>query len=186
MASYVALWILVAMLTVRTIQVARSSRPASQGLAKQDHGLELGKPFPITSMRTLQGHEVRLQQETGVVVLFTSVSCPACQDLHAALVRYRRKRPDLQIMLFMLGDELGVRDTVDQYGLDLPVSVLRHGDVERFGTRIFPFGYRLSPTGDVVSKGVVNGEVHLDLLLRADPLAPTPSLESGYFNKKRG
>ncbi|HET8580135.1 MAG TPA: thioredoxin-like domain-containing protein [Nitrospiraceae bacterium] len=186
LASYVALWIVVAVLVMAVLVFARQigllhRRLPPLGARMENAGPEIGtEPPPVTGLTT-EGRPVRLGHVGGKrsLLVFVSPTCEVCRDLAPAvrsLERSERSRLDL-LLVSIRGNATENRSFIRQHKLDdVPLIVSPElGDEYRIPST--PYAVLVDRDGLVRAKGIVNNLEHLESLLNAAEMGH-PSVES--------
>jgi hypothetical protein len=168
LASYIALWVLVAVLAVALLalynhfgQMYMSSR---EGRAA--HGPAEGSALAPAEARDVLGTPVTIPVPgRDTLMVFTTTQCELCDELKPGLNRLARAHPECAVLVICGGE----REPVERWGRDLPDPVLvpdRTSHIAaRYGIGLLPFLVMTSETGVVVTRGIVNSEQDLELAL---------------------
>lgn len=168
--SHIILWILVLMLTALSIQrktqKTEMPMPKPMMLFQSEHGAALGERFPITVFRSLDQEEIRIQEDgKHTILLITSPLCSACKELYPAIMPFVQKYGSAyRVITIMLDDAEQTKSLVLSHRITSPVVFLNKDELDKTETKLYPFGYLLSPEGTVLSKGIVGNADQLELL----------------------
>lgn len=168
MATFYMQWLMILLLSVGVITLFKKQLDVKLGM--RHHGMDQGKPFPITSIQAINGehHLVGIQQAQPTIFIMTSAGCGACATLYPCLNRVAQRTRGTQFVLMVMGEHQEVLELANKYELNIPVGILTESMMESTETSIFPFAYALSASHKVVAKGTLNNEEHLRLLLESD------------------
>ncbi|MNJ66893.1 hypothetical protein D3C77_630140 [compost metagenome] len=87
----------------------------------------------------------------------------ACSGLYPIINELPKKMPNYQYLLLMEGSEEDVSLAITKYELKVPVIRMDH--FMELRTPVVPFGYFVSNSGEVISKGIVNNDGHIKTLI---------------------
>lgn len=194
LASYVALWVVVAcmaalhvgtlrqigliQLRARPAQDRRVPTPEEDGPRIGDRLPEFGRPID----NGYDGQAIR-RPEPGVQTLVMSMSalCEGCQDLVAPLNDLAAARgASLQLVAIMRGDEGPCRSFLGIFPLHMPVYFdPDHALANSLNLHQSPFGLLYDDRGRLVRKGMATNSDDLAALL-GDMSAPPEALASVY------
>ncbi len=188
LASYVALWVLVVLLTVVVLGLVRQLGlihlrlgPESDLLATTE-GLELGSMAPdFRAADVVHGKELTLSDLKGRpnVLVFIAPTCGPCRELMPHVVNFQRSRDGkANVVLFNQSDPQISLELARAYKLPMPVLPDPEGVISKsYQVRATPFGYGLDKNGVVRRRGVVNNLEGLEALLKdASPSEPKVEL----------
>lgn len=125
--SQIVLWILVLFLTYTVLNSRTGHSEKKKGmLLHQGHGLSIGEKMPDICTKPIlinnndkHEHDNRL----ATVYLFTSATCPVCNELYPILSRYAEKN-NVNINLFIQGDIDEIHEKIVANNLTIPVFQL--------------------------------------------------------------
>ena len=148
MIAFVALWIVVGVLTVTVVALLRQigvlhQRIAPMGTHFAGEGPELDVAAPNVG--------VDWSQSALTVLLFTSRSCTLCREMKPALDIFRRQYRELRIRTVDLDDDAGVFDAMS--------------------VRSTPYLVTVDGSGVVRGRGVANSLEQIEELVRESQLA---------------
>ncbi len=162
-------WTLLILVTYVMISGKANLRPLnSHQLPQQDSGIPRGAAFPRAKLTTITGDIVDISgpKLEPTIVFFTASDCPACKNLYPIIEIVRKKHAsEFNFVSIIVSNEQTLSDYVRIHNINIPVTHVTSDDIEEFKTKIFPFAYLLSPSGQVLAKGGIIGEEHFNLLL---------------------
>jgi methylamine dehydrogenase accessory protein MauD len=170
LASYIALWIIVALQGVAIFLLLRQLGimylGTAQGVARD--GIAPGTKAPDFSLPALDGSTVSLRAMRGLptVLVFGSSNCNPCRSLVPELNDFAAElRDSLRVLFLCRGSESEARAFAEQTAITVPVAA--HPDEElsdKYKARVTPFAFVIDGEGVVRSKGLSNNRLHLDAL----------------------
>lgn len=174
--SHVALWLVVALLSVLVILLARQMgliyrRLGSAPARMENDGPAIGESVPEMTVRTLAG-ETKIIGGSNLIsrlLVFVSVGCPAC-NLVAPAVRAvsKKERSALETLIVSISaDERAVRDFVKRNKLLEVPCIISNELAKRYEIHGPPYGVLLDRDGVVRAKGLVNNLDHIESLINA-------------------
>lgn len=136
-------------------------------------GLEAGTPAPAVSLQTPAGDPVSLDDFQGspVLVMFSSVSCPACQEMVPELSRFEARNPDLPLLVISRGTPDENRALVADNGLGATVAQWEDEVARRYRVPGTPFFYFVDAGGVIRRSGFAISAAELEDLADLDPTA---------------
>jgi peroxiredoxin len=144
-----------------TLKVKRPS----DVLARHAHrggGLKPRMVAPPFSLPRLDGGRVSLGDYRGrrLLLVFSSSSCPACDQVLPELEAFHRRSPDLPIVMVTRGEPDENRAKVAGLGLTFPVALQQNWEVSRkyrkFAT---PAAYVIDEEGEIAAPVAVGGAI---------------------------
>ena len=168
--SVVALWLVVLLLCILVFILYRELgvRLLSTALAVSHDGLAVGESVPKLEFQGLSSGTVAIpngHSALRTLVVFGSHRCPSCAALASHLNRfYEAHRTEIQVYYVVDETSEGARLTTAELGLEVPVLSHRTA-IDQYKARVTPFAFVLDSAGRVLSKGLVNNQNHLDMLL---------------------
>jgi peroxiredoxin len=144
-----------------TLKVKRPS----DVLARHAHrggGLKPRMVAPPFSLPRLDGGRVSLGDYRGrrLLLVFSSSSCPACDQVLPELEAFHRRSPDLPIVMVTRGEPDENRAKVAELGLTFPVALQQNWEVSRkyrkFAT---PAAYLIDEEGEIAAPVAVGGAI---------------------------
>lgn len=174
--SHVALWLVVALLSVLVILLARQMgliyrRLGSAPARMENDGPAIGESVPEMTVRTLAG-ETKIIGGSNLIsrlLVFVSVGCPAC-NLVAPAVRAvsKKERSALETLIVSISaDERAVRDFVKRNKLLEVPCIISNELAKRYAIHGPPYGVLLDRDGVVRAKGLINNLDHIESLINA-------------------
>lgn len=191
--SAALLWMLVVIEAIAIWALARQIgvlqlRIAPTGARMANAGLELGEEAPWFSEQDIRGRTVTPGWRRGkpTLLIFTSIGCPACEDLYPAiptLLRHESMRIDVVIVSLQANSpEHQVYAT--EHRLDRLPYMMSPALAGAYQVAATPYAILINEDGKVYTKGIANTLEHLESLLNA--------IDSGYpsfdamMNAQRG
>jgi len=178
-ASYVVLWMIVALLTVvmvgtlRQLGIIQLRFGSDPGALITPEGLDRGTEAP-----RFEGVDVRTQQRIRLdalrghpsVVVFLSPTCSSCGDLAPHLNDLARERQgEINVVAVCAADETTSREFAQQVKLRTPVLADPTNAIgASYGVQHTPFAFLLDPSATILIRGVVNTWPQLDALLEEE------------------
>lgn len=176
LVSYLALWLLAALLVLVVAVLARQigllhRRLAPSGARMENEGPEIGEVVPELTALDLEGREVTLGsvRRKQTLLLFISATCPTCEELMPAVRSvWKSERNSTEVLMVTLGtDEKRNRDFVARHKLlDIPLIVSESVALQ-YRVSSPPYGVLVDESRTVRAKGVVNHLEHLESLINA-------------------
>ncbi len=167
MASYIALWILVVVLSVvvvgayRQIGIMQLRLGNAGALDIEDQGPPIGDPIPPRSLVDVRGGEHSIGDGAEAMLVFMSVGCPACEHLLPSLHVYNQ---EYRTIIVTGGLESAAMELSSRAG-SIPV-VWNARLVDDYAISLPPFAVRVDSRGKVVGKGIVNNLRQIENLER--------------------
>jgi methylamine dehydrogenase accessory protein MauD len=177
LASYIALWIIVALQGVAIFLLLRQLGimylGTAQGVARD--GIAPGTTAPDFALPVLAGTGGRLDGSTAslaafagrpLVLVFGSSNCTPCRSLVPELNEFAADQRDALSVLFLCrGSESEARAFAEQTAITVPVAAHPDEDLsDKYKARVTPFAFVIDGEGVVRSKGLANNRLHLDAL----------------------
>lgn len=195
LASYVALWVVVALVLVLQVGVLRElgmlrrknepETPRRRVTPPIDEdGPGIGSRMPDLTVEILDGGTLSLRayaDGTPALVVCMAPLCEGCQlivdSLHALLAERPR---DLRAVAIMRGNADACRSFMSVFRLQMPVIVDPQGDATRaFNIHSSPCGLLYDDRGALVRQGVIVYREDLAALM-GDPTVPEKALANVY------
>jgi methylamine dehydrogenase accessory protein MauD len=175
--SHLALWLVVALLSVLVILLARQMgliyrRLGSAPARMENDGPAIGESLPEMIVQTLDGETRVIGGGDGLIgrlLVFVSVGCPACNLLAPAIRAVSKKERSVleTLMVSISTDEHAVRDFMKRNKLlDVP-CIISSELVSRYKIHGPPYGVLLDRQGVVRAKGLINNLDHVESLINA-------------------
>jgi len=174
--SYIALWILVALLIVALSALAKQigllhRRMAPNGARIMNAGPSIGDTITILNATDIHGKAVRVPSSDALhtALVFVSSSCPVCDELAPALRSMaEHEKVGLKIVLASFnGDEGKNREYAAKHALDNLEFVFSPDLAHTFSVLMAPYAVLIDRNGVVRNKGLVNSREQLESLLNA-------------------
>ncbi|MGI9253209.1 MAG: TlpA family protein disulfide reductase, partial [Thermomicrobiales bacterium] len=172
LVSYIALWVLVAVMAVLLILLYRHFGMISLGTLEgvQRDGLPVGSVAPAISGVTADGKDMGWDPKTNrnKVLLFAAPDCEPCATVMPYVNKLARSGANLDIAAIVPGPKIEavrMRERYDSPFLTLAEDV--SGAFGRFRVRVTPFGFVIGPDGRVLAKGLCGDPGRLRHLLNA-------------------
>jgi methylamine dehydrogenase accessory protein MauD len=174
LASYIALWIIVALQGVAIFLLLRQLGimylGTAQGVARD--GIAPGTKAPDFALPSLvqtgDGPTVSLSDYRGkpLVLIFGSSNCNPCRALVPELNEFAAElRDSLNVLFLCRGSESEARAFAEQTAITVPVAAHPDDDLpDKYKARVTPFAFIIDGEGVVRSKGLANNRLHLDAL----------------------
>lgn len=170
LVSYVALWVLVAVMAVALLALynhfGRMYLSSREGRALQ--GPALGSTAPALQATSLDGVDISLPSGRPTLMLMASTDCPECGKLTGPLQEVARRRAaELDVVVLCGGPAPRVAEWAR--GLQAPLRVVADRNFRRasdLGVGITPFVIGLDGDGVVRTRGLVNGDDGLQRAVR--------------------
>ena len=173
LVSYVALWVLVAVMAVLLLLLYRHFGMMSLGTLEgvQRDGLPVGSIAPSISGITADGVDRGWEPKTGryQLLLFAAPDCEPCATVMPEVNRLARTREaGIDVAAIVPGPKSEAVRMVNRYAP--PFETLAEdgsGAFGRFRVRVTPFGFVIGPDGRVLAKGLCGDIGRLGNLLHA-------------------
>jgi methylamine dehydrogenase accessory protein MauD len=170
LASYVALWVLVGVLSVALFALYHHFGKIYIGSAegRQRQGPDRGEELKTLDTVALFGRRVHVPNGRPTLLLFASIACPLCRELLPDLEELARARRDLDTVVICGGEPDKVATWADGAELTLPIVPDATSKIStRYGIGITPFMVAVARDGVVREKGLVNEREGLELFAKA-------------------
>ncbi|MBM3179009.1 MAG: redoxin domain-containing protein [Chloroflexi bacterium] len=176
LVSYIALWVLVILLSVIVLGLARQLGVIHIRLGPEDNlvntreGLSIGIIAPnFSAVDIVHDKEITLADLKGrsSIFVFISPNCQPCQELMPHLVSFHKHRyAEINLILFSQSDSQAGLELVKEQKLNIPLISDSEGSLLKlYQVRATPFAYRLDSNGIIQRRGIVNNREGLDELL---------------------
>jgi len=178
-ASYVMLWIIVALLavvvmgTLRQLGIIQLRFGSDPGALITPEGLDRGTEAP-----RFEGVDVRTQQRIHLdalrgrpsVLVFLSPGCSTCGELVPHLNDLARDRQgEINVLAVCAADETTSREFAQQVKLRTPMLADPTNAIgASYGVQHTPFAFLLDPSATILIRGVINTWPQLDALLQEE------------------
>lgn len=181
LVSYIALWILVAVMAVLLILLYRHFGMISLGTLEgvQRDGLPVGSVAPAISGITAEGTDAGWEPRSSryKVLLFAAPDCEPCAAVMPHVNHLARADKNLEVAAVVPGPKAEAILMKERY--DSPFLTLAEdgsGAFSRFRVRVTPFGFVIGPDGRVLAKGLCGDPARLRHLLNAAGLKESAAL----------
>jgi methylamine dehydrogenase accessory protein MauD len=177
LVSYIALWLILLVLTATTIVLARqigllNIRLGPVGARMTNAGPDIGEQALTMEVLDHKGRIINLggNRDRSTLMVFTVPGCKACGELAPALISiHKSEHLVLDIILISLGG--GVKENlefIEQHKLSKCPYVTSLDVGIKYGITTTPYALLVDREGVVRSKGIVNNIEHLESLLNAE------------------
>jgi thiol-disulfide isomerase/thioredoxin len=173
LASYVALWVLVAVMAVLLLLLYRHFGMMSLGTLEgvQRDGLPVGSVAPAISGVDAGGVDRGWEPKTGrhQLLLFAAPDCEPCAEVMPHVDRLARTREaGVGVAAVVPGPRSEAVRMAERYAPPFPtLAEDGSGAFGRFRVRVTPFGFVIGPDGRVLAKGLCGDAGRLGNLLHA-------------------
>lgn len=171
-ASYGALWVLVAALSLLVLVLYRHFGMAALGTLEgvQRDGLSVGEEAQEISGLDAFGERFVWTPGTATFLMFAASGCQPCAEVLPSVSRLAEGARDLELAVFAV--VAGARESAshlqEKYGLRFPVVAEDGSQVfEGYRVRVTPFAFVIGEDGRVRAKGLCNNPARLHDLLAA-------------------
>jgi hypothetical protein len=159
--SYVALWLLVLILSVAVVALYHHFGQMYLGSreGRQTQGPEQEKRLKSFSGRTVSGTSLDLPLlDTPTVLLFAETHCKLCTAMQPEMQLFARSHDDVQLVVMCGGDSTPeVSEWAREIASDVPILVDEgQRQTARYAVGITPFAVAIGADGVVQAKGIVN------------------------------
>jgi hypothetical protein len=176
LASYVLLWVLVAVLFVGVFALYHhfGQMYLTSRTGRQEQGPAEGSFFRPVEGTVVGGDAVVIPHATRpALVVFASTDCPLCGKLRAGLVRAARSHPEVDLIVACAGHPRMVRAWSSDMNGTVPVIADPRARIgSRYRVGAWPFAIAVGADGRVRWRGLVNDDDGLDLAIH-DAMALT-------------
>lgn len=179
LASYIALWLVVLLLSLVVVLLARQvgliyRRLGPRPARTEDEGPGLEAVAPQIEATPINGDPIivgRSVQKKYQLLVFISGSCPSCERLAPAIAAvHLRERQVETVIISLLGDEPANKGFMRKHKLEQVPFIVSLSVAQKFNVLHPPYAVLLDDLGTVKAKGVVNNLDHLESLLHAGEL----------------
>jgi len=130
-------------------------------------GAPISEPFPVTKFKTIDHEEISIKDHLGrkTILLVTSLGCSVCKTLYPNIKPFSTKYGDrFQVISLMNGELPDIEALRDSHALTNPIVHMTREDLRAIKTESYPFGYLLSPEGEILTKGFVKDNEDLEIM----------------------
>jgi methylamine dehydrogenase accessory protein MauD len=147
-------------------QVLAALQPEQAGT-----GLPIGTVAPDFSLPDVDGREISLRGFSGqdVVLVFSSVTCPACQSMYPSLREFALRHGQTTFVMISRGTEDENRRLVEEEGFAFPILVWDDQVAHAYQVPGTPFFYVINGEGIVKNAGFAGSLEELEQLAVLDP-----------------
>ena len=147
MLANIGLFIRMNQLQTQVLAALQPGRAAS--------GLPIGNVAPDFSLPDLDGREVSLREFSGqeVVLVFSSVTCPACQSMYPSLREFVMRHGQTTLVMISRGTEGENRRLVEEENFAFPILVWDDQVANAYQVPGTPFFYVLDGDGVITDAG---------------------------------
>mgnify|MGYP000517318313 CR=1 FL=1 len=137
------------------------------GATMQDVGLAVGRPAPAFILPDVNGAPVALEDFAGrrVLLVFSSVSCPACTEMYPHLRAFSEAHRQVQVVMVSRGAAEENRALVEEQGFAFPVLTWEDSAAQAYAVPGTPFCYVVDEAGVIVGKGFANTRAQFEALV---------------------
>ena len=137
-------------------QVERIGRAAAPSAAPQ--AIALGRQAPDFRLPALDGETISLRSFDGrpVLVVFSSITCPACDLAYPAIRDFHRQQGTPDVVMISRGSAEANRRLVREKALEMPILEWRDEVARAYEIPGTPFGVLVDAGGRVASTGVIS------------------------------
>jgi methylamine dehydrogenase accessory protein MauD len=157
-------------LFLRMNQLQREVLAALQPLQAmgRPQGLEIGTEAPAFTLLDTMGQTISLGNFAGqkVLLVFSSVQCPACIEMYPHLRAFSERRENVQVVMISRGSAEENRQLVEEQGFDFPILIWDDAVARDYQVPGVPFFYVIDGEGIIVNKGFANRLEQLKQLVR--------------------
>lgn len=169
LASYVLLWVVVAVLFVGVFALYHhlGQMYLTSRTGRQEQGPEEGSFFPPIEGTAIDGDPVVVPHANrAALVVFASTGCPLCGQLRAGLARMGPSHPEVDLIVACTGHPRMVRAwSADMDGAVQVVTDPRGRIASRNRVGTLPFAVAVGDDGRVRWRGLVNNDGDLDMAI---------------------
>ena len=181
LVSYIALWVLVAVMAVLLILLYRHFGMISLGTLEgvQRDGLPVGTVAPAISGITAEGTDAGWEPKSSKykVLLFAAPDCEPCATVMPHVNRLALADRNLEVAAVVPGPKAEAAMMKERYHSPfLTLAEDGSGAFTQFRVRVTPFGFVIGPDGRVLAKGLCGDPARLRHLLNAAGLKESAAL----------
>lgn len=149
------------------LEILKAIRHQHSEHASPLRSLAPGSPAPPFLLSTVGGGEVSLEQFRGdrVLLLFSSVNCPACDRVYPAIKQFSQDNPDQKILMISRGTSAENQALWEEEKFQFPIAFWDHSVARAYQVPGTPFGVVVNELGVVSGSGVVGSEEALAALI---------------------
>lgn len=123
--------------------------------------LAAGTPAPDFRLSTTDGRTYTLQDSAGrqLLLVFSSVTCPPCQQMYPALTQLHARHPDVTVLLISRGSAEENRHLAAAQGFTFPVVQWQDQTARDYHVPGTPFFYLIDERGAIVGSSFLISDV---------------------------
>lgn len=123
--------------------------------------LATGAPAPDFRLSTAEGRTYTLQDSAGrqLLLVFSSVTCPPCQQMYPALAQLHARHPDVTVLLISHGSAEENRHLAATQGFAFPVVQWQDQTARDYHVPGTPFFYLIDARGVIVGSSFLISDV---------------------------
>lgn len=132
-------------------------------------GLAVGTQAPPFNLVDTEGRMVSLQEFSGkrVLLVFSSTTCPACQQMYPFLKHFHEVHPDITVLMISRGSEEENQLLAQDERLTFPILAWQDRVAKAYQVPGVPFFYLIDSRGMIASKGIASSLEQLEELVKA-------------------
>ena len=140
-----------------------------QQASQRPESLPTGTQAPPFSLLDVDEQMVSLDDFSGesVVLIFSSTTCSACQDIYPSLKEFNERHPELAFLVISKGSDEENQNLAKQQGFAFPVLGLQDDVAKAYQVSAIPFFYLIDGEGVIVSGGFISSLEQLESLADA-------------------
>ncbi|NQX45453.1 hypothetical protein HQN87_08940 [Paenibacillus tritici] len=171
--NIVIVYLLIKIIKKSSIQEIPSSIQAAQPIEKyevsnsENFNMDIGSIFPEKSLVTIGGNLLHIKQSDfkGTILFISVHGCESCEILYQNINSIIDSYVDYQIGLIMVGPYEKMMEKQHYYQLVVPIHHIEMHQMEKFGTRTFPFCYILSGEGIILNKRPIQDSSNIQIMI---------------------
>lgn len=146
-------------------EILRTLLPFQQA-SQQLKNLPIGTQAPSFSLLDMDGQTVSLDDFAGesVMLVFSSTTCSACQDIYPSLREFNERHPELAILMISKGSDDENKKLAQQQDFGFPVIGLQDDVARAYQISTVPFSYLIDGDGIIVGGGFISSLEQLENL----------------------
>jgi methylamine dehydrogenase accessory protein MauD len=172
--SYIALWILLIVLSILVLLLYRHFGLIALGTIEgvQRDGLPVGEEAPPISGVTTKGEEIEWIPASGYFsfLAFVAPDCTPCANILPFINQVALTNRSIQVILIASGPQEVVTQLLNKYNLSSSALCLADngsGAADQYRVRVTPFAFMVNNDGRVLAKGLCDNKTRLEQLLQA-------------------
>ncbi|MEJ2263830.1 MAG: redoxin domain-containing protein [Anaerolineales bacterium] len=126
-----------------------------QDILQVKEGLPPGTEAPSFNLAGTTGQMISLEKFSGqsVLLIFSSPTCSACQQIYPVLKEFTRSYPDISMLMISTGSQEENRILVRDQGFDFPVVSLQKEVASSYQLPGTPYFYLIDESGVITNSG---------------------------------